>query len=142
MSILIKGIKMPKSCDECPCYYETEGAWRNECEVLGKEYIADDYRPEWCPLVEIHPHGRLIDADALIGSLNVFNDRINGNEHFLNGIDTAKELAVDAPTIIEADDTIKTPLFDIVEEHDHCHVQVLKNSITGEISVGWWEEEE
>ncbi len=38
--------------------------------------------------------------------------------------------------------TVETGIFDIVEEHDHCHVQVLKNSITGEISVGWWEEKE
>ena len=68
MSIIVKGMEMPKNCDECPCYYETEGAWRNECEVLGKEYIADDYRPEWCPLVELPPHGRLIDVDALMES--------------------------------------------------------------------------
>lgn len=38
--------------------------------------------------------------------------------------------------------SVKTNLFDLVEEHDHCHVQVLKNSITGDISVGWWKEEE
>lgn len=37
---------------------------------------------------------------------------------------------------------LETGIFDIVEEHDHCHVQVLRNSITGEVSVGWWEEKE
>ena len=36
----------------------------------------------------------------------------------------------------------ETNLFDVVEEHANCHVQVLKNSITGETSVGWWEEKE
>ena len=40
------------------------------------------------------------------------------------------------------EETVSNPLFDIVEEHDHCHVQVLRNSITGEVSVGWWEEKE
>lgn len=72
MSVIIRGMKMPKNCDECPCYYETEGAWRNECEVLGKEYIADDYRPEWCPLVELPPHGRLIDGDRLYEKVTMF----------------------------------------------------------------------
>ena len=76
MSVLIKGMEMPKNCDECPCYYETEGAWRNECEVLGKEYIADDYRPEWCPLVELPPHGRLIDADELVADIKGQAERL------------------------------------------------------------------
>ena len=66
MSILIKGMGMPKNCDECPCYYETEGAWRNECEVLRKEYTASENRPSWCPLIELPPHGDLIDRDKFI----------------------------------------------------------------------------
>ena len=33
-----------------------------------------------------------------------------------------------------------TAFYDIVEEHHNCTVQVLKNSVTGEISVGWKEE--
>ena len=36
-------------------------------------------------------------------------------------------------------DTIETNLFDQEEIHHNCTVQILKNSITGEISVGWWE---
>ena len=36
---------------------------------------------------------------------------------------------------------LSSNLYDIVEEHEHCHVQVLKNSVTGEISRGWWEED-
>ena len=86
MSVVIRGMEMPRNCDECPCYYETEGAWRNECEVLGKEYIADDYRPEWCPLVELPAqHGRLIDADALPQTRVEWDDIVN------------------APTVIEAE---------------------------------------
>ena len=41
---------------------------------------------------------RLIDADALMEKMNVFNDSVNGNEHFINGIETAKELLDDMPT--------------------------------------------
>ena len=32
-------------------------------------------------------------------------------------------------------------IYDEVEEHDNCTVQILRNSITGETSVGWWENE-
>lgn len=28
--------------------------------------------------------------------------------------------------------------FDEVELHCDCTVQILKNSMTGEVSVGWW----
>lgn len=42
---------------------------------------------------------RLIDADALTKKLNIFNDRKHGNEHFLNGIETAKEIIENEPTI-------------------------------------------
>jgi hypothetical protein len=59
---------IPKNCFACPCGYETEGAFIDECLVLKREYEkdADSVRPNWCPLVEIKtPHGRLIDADEL-----------------------------------------------------------------------------
>ncbi len=48
--ILIKGMDMPKSCDNCWFEYAYE--------ICKSEY-------ENCPLVEIPSHGRLIDADAL-----------------------------------------------------------------------------
>lgn len=34
---------------------------------------------------------------------------------------------------------VETNIFDIEEIHENCTVQVLKNSITGDVSVGWWE---
>lgn len=42
---------------------------------------------------------RLIDADYILSNLNVFSDREHGNEHFLSGIETARETVKDAPTI-------------------------------------------
>ena len=42
---------------------------------------------------------RLIDADEIMKALSIFNDVENGNSHFLNGIETAKELIESAPTI-------------------------------------------
>ena len=76
MSVLIKGMKMPKNCGECnfdsPSGYcramphDFSGTTNWECE--GK--------PSWCPLIELPPHGDLIDRDALIkdGWLNLHKE--------------------------------------------------------------------
>lgn len=34
---------------------------------------------------------------------------------------------------------VKAALYDVEEIHPNCTVQVWKNSVTGEESVGWWE---
>lgn len=68
MSILIKGMDMPKSCEDCPCAYFTEGAYSDECQVTHK-HITDE-KPTDCPLIEIPtPHGMLIDVDDLINHI-------------------------------------------------------------------------
>ena len=36
---------------------------------------------------------------------------------------------------------VETNIFDVEETHYNCTVQVLKNTITGEKSVGWMERE-
>lgn len=36
-------------------------------------------------------------------------------------------------------ETVTTGMFDQEELHENCTVQILKNSITGEMSLGWWE---
>lgn len=32
-----------------------------------------------------------------------------------------------------------TNMFDIVETHENCTVQIIKNSVTGEQRICWWE---
>ena len=56
MSVLVKGMKMPRDCHECKVWFE-----------------CFDEKPPFnmfksvCPLVEVkEPHGRLIDADETI----------------------------------------------------------------------------
>ena len=41
----------------------------------------------------------------------------------------------------EKDETVEVSVYDEVETHDNCTVQILRNSVTGEISVGWWRNE-
>ena len=62
MSVLIRGMDLPIDCHNCPlgfgggCY----------CGTSADEYMCPDHgRADWCPLVPVPPHGRLIDADAL-----------------------------------------------------------------------------
>lgn len=42
---------------------------------------------------------RLIDADALMQALGIFKDYEHGNPHFMNSIETNRELVIGAPTI-------------------------------------------
>ena len=76
MSVVIKGMKMPKECRDCPLemYYMNSGDTRCRAKnkILAEDFkaIPFDGRPDWCPLVEVPaPHGRLIDADALIARM-------------------------------------------------------------------------
>ena len=50
------------------------------------------------------------------------------------GMGASSPKSEDAPVITH----IETNIFDIEETHPNCTVQVLRNSVTGEVSVGWW----
>lgn len=52
----------------------------------------------------------------------------------VNGVTFAKD--TDVPSKIE------TNIFDIEEVHHNCTVQIQRNSVTGEQSIGWWPEEQ
>jgi hypothetical protein len=63
-------MEMPSSCDNCElctCYVREDGTEENyRCVITFYPIHEFDERHEYCPLVEIPPHGRLIDADAPI----------------------------------------------------------------------------
>ena len=115
MSILIPGMKMPTRCWDCPMCYDSIG-----CILTGEQWWSDshvylDFSPNkermWnCPLIELPPHGRLIDADALKIYQMEENVRADGdpNEYeydagLIDGLHmAAKDVSV-APTIIPAE---------------------------------------
>ena len=80
MSVIVKGMEMPKSCQECGLYIE--GA----CYAKGyRDYrsIMDTAKPDDCPLVDIPtPHGRLGDLDALYAEISNGNKAYNGIEGY------------------------------------------------------------
>lgn len=68
MSVLVKGMKMPKACCECGFNHCSQSRDDDTCLLLDKGisqlFVLVDRLPD-CPLVEVPPHGRLVDADAL-----------------------------------------------------------------------------
>lgn len=98
MSVVIKGLDIPATCDACPfCDYE-------EAHCLaggGRATDATRYtqRMEWCPMGEQLPkkHGRLIDA----GNFEVIGIPGERNGTFDDGVMWLAEQIDKAPTIVE-----------------------------------------
>lgn len=89
MSILIKGMEMPKDCGKC---------------FVGDRTICSSA----CPLVPVPPHGRLIDADALDGIM-VEQSAEEYNHHHAprtweRALSCFRDYILAAPTIIEAEE--------------------------------------
>ena len=94
MSILIRNMEMPNRCADCPMCYDymlcrLEGNYFGELDCI-------ELRADWCPLVEVPPHGRLIDADAISED----DRQVYG---FYNSYDL-QQLLDNAPTIIESEE--------------------------------------
>lgn len=103
MSVLIKGMEMPKRCLYCPFMISRDN---DDCILQSDEANAkfnswDDMKAS-CPLVEIPtPHGRLIDADKLLEK--AYWD-YNEATHDYNNFKVVSEYDIaDAPTVIEAE---------------------------------------
>ena len=88
MSVIVKGMKMPKNCTGCPICC---GLPYQHRDVKGR-------RPD-CPLIELPPHGRLVDIKSVED--RKFTTVDNEYERWWNG---ALESVIDnAPTVIEAE---------------------------------------
>ncbi len=99
MSVLIKGMEMP-ICQTCPIC--DEKLYGNYCRIT-KEIVSFGFeRGEKCPLIELPPHGRLIDADALNYTMLYKENWMSGT-----GVEAPAVWRKDidaAPTILEAED--------------------------------------
>ena len=99
--IYIPRMEMPDRCFSCPmcdtdCCGISKGAYI-EYRDIGID-VAIDHRPDWCPLIPVPEHGRLIDADALRKS-----DRLVGKMMMFGGEYVYTQTEIDrAPTIIPA----------------------------------------
>ena len=104
MSVLVKGMKMPKGCHS-GCPLTDSDAFT--CQITGKDIVIYDEdmitsRPSWCPLVEVlTPHGRLIDSDKEKAEID--NMLVQG-EVFTTAKIFASIVLEKAPTVIEAEE--------------------------------------
>ena len=48
--IVVAEFEKPKKCEDCPCFYQTEGAWRDECQLTHKEIENWSIINKSCPL--------------------------------------------------------------------------------------------
>ena len=121
MSILIPDMEMPKNCLACPLVSGfmlwVEGRTpptidTRLCRIRREmKYIPGEEKPDWCPLIELPPHGRLIDADQLLSIWE--KDRQSIHEHGVEYCEESYDDVIDSfawdvkniRTIIEAEDT-------------------------------------
>lgn len=102
MSILLKEIEMPECCMNCPLSVSVN--FGLVCcptsTILPDSKLFDDNgdaleKPSWCPIIEVPPHGDLIDKDATMNE--ILKER---------GLDTAcwfAGIVNDMPAVIPAD---------------------------------------
>lgn len=103
--ILIKGMKMPKSCADCLLQVPYDGY--NCCLVDNAVGWDNETRPDWCLLTELPLHGRLGDLDAVEKSIVfVFNNFCGDNPDYVNGYENglihAQDIVRNTPTVIPA----------------------------------------
>ena len=107
MSVLIKGMKLPENCFDCPLEtdYGTCGYYSLYVEA-GHDSSWEKRRDD-CPLVEVPPHGRLGDLDRLeqvfVDIDNAPYSSFDGEEPCYSAEDAAQIIRL-APTIIAAEE--------------------------------------
>ena len=89
--ILIKGMDMPKRCTGC---------FNSKCLLFFEHTDPNNSRHPNCPLVKLPSHGRLIDADELLKTVEELRDepRLTYTQ-FSDGV--LKNIK-SAPTVLEA----------------------------------------
>jgi hypothetical protein len=102
MSVLIRGMEMPTSCDECVFYRKTDPVYDYCCisSATPKGCVPND-----CPLIEVPtPHGRLIDADAILGKINaIISAHPDEADLYEQDAVIVRDWLRSEPTIIESD---------------------------------------
>lgn len=69
MSVLIKGMTMPKCCDDCQLLYDCFSCIVTGYSLAMINWDSEHKRLTDCPLIELPDHGDLIDRDALKNEL-------------------------------------------------------------------------
>ena len=109
--LLIKGMKMPKSCRDCIWIQRDRPAGKVYCTAtdpwLDISRVLINSRHDCCPLIEVPPHGRLGDLDKLEKMFADIDSApyscFDGEEPFYSAEDAVHIIRL-APTIIPAEE--------------------------------------
>ena len=89
MSVLIKGMQIPKNCAECPVALSGKYCRISQTYTT---YIKLPIRPDHCLLVELpQHHGRLIDTDAFAERIETIIERKGYDVLSLSNFTTVKD---------------------------------------------------
>ena len=101
MGIYIPNMEMPTSCEDCPmCHSNAEYDYAYCC--VSSAETSGNKIPSGCPLIPVPPHGRLIDADALLKDITPTDeDEDNGAKLLMN---VFCQVVKTRPTIIPAEE--------------------------------------
>ena len=97
--------EIPNRCGRCPCFHAEHPMYCQAVKADKNKRIYAPYcegRPDWCPLIEIPPHGRLIDADELKSKFRHGNGDDDADSAWIS---TIRRFITQADTIIEAEGT-------------------------------------
>ena len=105
MIVLIKGMKMPTTCDECDFCHWSNIHQTGICDRCGDEPVCPDYgtdykmtRARFCPLIELpEKHGRLIDERVAYDKIA---EQEGGYYMDMDGVGCGLE---ETPTVFEAE---------------------------------------
>ena len=104
--------EIPNRCGRCPCFHAEHPMYCQAVKADKNKRIYAPYgegRPDWCPLIEIPPHGRLGDLDALYKEISNGNKAYNGIEGYdgeysnISNVDDCLDAIKYAETVIEAE---------------------------------------
>ena len=96
MGIYLRNMEMPKGCDECMC---NSGIYCNAMPINFCGYTEDEDIPEWCPLVEVPPHGDLVDRNNLLEK--AYYDYNEATHDYNKFRVVFEDDIIDAPVVIE-----------------------------------------
>ena len=102
--IYIKGMEMPKRCEDCFCYRHNAQYDYAYCNISSVNVRGNgNARLNNCPLVAVPDHGGLVDANRLIDiALHLMHTA--KNDDIANGAKWLWQYILEAPIIIEAEE--------------------------------------
>lgn len=109
MSVLVRGMEMPKNCLTCKLRGDgSDSKYIWDCPFTGFEYTREEGetgRLDECPIAEVPtPHGRLIDYGWVVENV-IKKLGIKDKQYLLQAEKALMILVDEAPTVIEAEGT-------------------------------------